>query len=216
MQAAVVFEPFRTVPLDKFLPELQFEFTDLPDPLFKWAILRAARDMARNGNLLRRRAVIHTQCGVTRYALRSPDGLEICGILGIRGMACCGDHIVKRSFDPPAQARQCGRERAWYDEQEGVLNLVSPYFPGEYFISMSVCPPDDACELPAAYYDDHVDILLTGARARILRMSNKPWTNLQLADAYEKHFNEGIADAAVDTHTHMMRGSVKMHFGRAL
>ena len=216
MQATVVFEPFRTVPLDKFLPELQFEFEKLPDALFKWALIRAARDMAKTGNLIRRRAVIRTQCGVTRYALRSPDGLEVCGILGIRGIACCDEHVVVRSFDPPTGARVCGRERAWYDEQDGVLHFHSPYFPGEYYVTLAVCPADDACELPAILYDDHIDVLMAGARARILRMANKPWTNFQLADAYERHFHEGVADAAVETHTHLMRGGIRMNFGRAL
>lgn len=216
-QTSVMYEPFRAVALDKFLPELRFEFSDLPDPLFKWALLRSARDMAREGNLVRRRAIIHTQCNVTRYALRVPDGLELCAILGIHAISCCRDfHNVRRSFDPPEGAICCGREKAWYDDLEGELHLVSPYFPGTYFVTMAVMPADDACELPALYYDEHIDVLLTGARARILRMVNKPWTNLQMADAYEKHFRESIAIAAVDTNTHMMRGTVKMNFGRVL
>lgn len=216
MQATVVFEPFQEVPLERFLPELRFEFTDLPDPLFKWALIRAARDFAKGSNAIRRRAVLHTQRCVTRYALRSPDGLEICGILGIRGRACCGEHTVVRSFDPPVDAHCCRRERAWYDDHDQALHLQSPYFPGEYFIELAVCPPDDACELPAVLYHEHVDGVLSGARARIYRMGNKPWTNFQLADGYEKHFRETIGEAAVEANTHYMRGGIRMNFGRAL
>ena len=216
MQTAVVFEPHKEVTLEKFLPELRFEFTDLPDPLFKWAIIRAARDMARDGNIIRRNAVVDAAPGVSRYPLRSPDGLEVCGILGIKKASCLGHAPVGRTFDPPDDAMPCGRELAWYDDVDGVLHLPLACPPERYFLFLSVMPADDACTLPEAYYREHIDVLMTGAKARIMRISGKPWTNLQMADAYERHFHEGVAAAAVDAHTHLMRGAVRMNFGRTL
>ena len=216
MQSAVVFEPFKIVPLDKFLPELQFEFVDLPEPVYKFALIRTARLMAREGNLVRRKVVIRTQPCVTRYALRSPDGLEVCSILGIRGRHCGCEREVVRSFDPPEGCCSCGRDRAWYDDQEQVLNFKHPYFPGEYFVTVAVCPNDDACGLPEIFYTELIDTLMSGTKARIMRMGNKPWTNLQLADAYEKDFHDSIADSAVEAATHCMRGGIRMNFGRAL
>ena len=214
----MTFEPFKTVPLEKFLPELRFEFTDLPDALFKYALIRAARTMAQEGNLIRRRAVIYTKPGVTRYALRSPDGLEIHAILGAKASSCCTtDKRLKRHFEPPMGVHYiCNKDSVWYDEHEEVLHIDLGCHYQEVYVTLSVVPPDDACELPAIYFDEYVDMLLEGAKARILRQNNKPWTNLQLANAYEKNFTESIAFAAMETHAHKMRGSVKMNFGRVM
>lgn len=218
MDATVTFESFRMVPLEKFLPELRFEFTDLPDALFKYAVIRAARVMAQDGNLIRRKAVIHTKPGVTRYALRSPDGLEICSILGAKASSCCtSDHRLTRYIEPPRRScHVCGKDAVWYDDQEEVLHIEAWCHYHEVYVTVAVCPPDDACELPAAYYDDYIEVLLQGAKARILRMNNKPWTNLQLANAYEKNFVESIAYVAVEAQTHKMRGSFKINFGRIM
>ena len=213
----IVHERLATVPVSKFLPELRFEFTDLPDQLFEWALLRTARSLAKDGGIIRRRVIIQTQCGVERYALRSPDGLEVNTILGIKGMSCCDClHTVPRSFDPPDGCHSCAREEAWYDDQEQELHLISHCTPGIYFVSMSVVPADDACELPIEFYDDYIDMLLNGTRAKILRLNNKPWTNFQLADAYMRGVEENLREAIIEVNTHKMRGAVKINFGRAL
>ena len=216
MPPLIVFEPIRTVELEKFLPELRFEFPDLPEQLFKYALLRAARTAAHEGNLIRRKAIINSQRGVTRYALHSPDGMEICAILGIRHSSCCETRYMPRSFDPPENSCLCYREMAWYDDKEGVLHVVAACTPGTFYVSYAVAPKDDACTLPVEFYDDYLDILISGAKARIYRMGNKSWTNFQLADGYEKDFFQAINAAAVEAHTHKMRGRIKMNFGRTL
>lgn len=214
-----MYEPYKTVPLAEFHSELLFEFRDIPSPLFDYYIIKAARKMAEDGHLIRRRAVLHTQPCVTRYRLNSPDGLDICGILSIHAHHCgdCAPHSVKRSFDPPADShRCCGRESAWYDDAERVLHIKHPFFPGQYFISMAVRPSRDACELPVEYLDNYLETLLMGTKAYILMLTGRPWTNLQLGNAYLKAFAEEIAANAIDTHTHKQRGSIRMNFGRAL
>lgn len=216
----VVYEPHKTVPLAEFHSELLFEFKDIPSPLFDYYLIKAARKMAEDGSLIRRRAVLHTQRCVTRYRLNSPDGLDICSILSIHAYHCgdCAPHNVSRSFDPPASSHCtcCGRENVWYDDAEGVLHFRNPFFPAQYFVSMGVRPSRDACELPVEYLDSYLETLLMGAKAYILMLTGRPWTNLQLGNAYLKAFYESIAKDAVNTFTHKQRGSIRMNFGRAL
>lgn len=215
--ATLVYEPFRTVPITEFLEELRFEFKDLPDQLYLYYLVKAARIMARKGKLVRRRAVIHTQHCVTRYLLKSPDGMDICGILGIKAAPCGGcSHEVTRSFVPPAGCRTCGPEVATYDPQDGVLHIRSPYTEAKYYIELAVCPPKGACELPAVYMDEHLDDLIVGARAHILMIPGRPWTNLTLGQAHMNDFYDRINAAGVNTATHKMRGAIKMNFGKAL
>lgn len=212
----VLFEPFRTVPLNKFLPELRFEFKDLPDELFYFALLRVARVMAQEGNLIRRRVMIEAQPGVTRYALRSPDGLDVNAILDIRVAHCCETHGVRRSFIPPDEACCVAQDVAWYDDIEEVLHIEKPLCNATYYVLLSVAPAYDACELPAVFYDDYIDTLMLGAKSRILCIDNKPWTNLQLSSLYDRLFTENIPLLAMELATHKQRGAVKMKFGKVL
>lgn len=216
MEPTVLFEPHKTRPLADFYPEMRFEFPDLPDELFAFALIRAARALAKEGKVVRRRSIVHAYPGVTRYSLRSPDGLEVCAILSIRQQSCLGTRYIPRRFDPPATAGCCPSDLAWYDDIEQELRIDAAGCGHLFFLSLAVCPPDNACELPAILYDDYLDLLLLGAKGRILRMSHKPWTDLQLAQVYERSFNAGIQSAAVEVHTHLQRGSIKMNFGRIL
>lgn len=205
------------LPLSKFRPELRFEFIDLPDQLFDYALIRAARTIAKDGNVIRRRIVVHPVPEAETYKLRSPDGLEICSILGIWYESCCSEGSVPRTFVPSPSACLCPRDYAWYDDIEDELHLVqSCAMRCVYYVTVAVCPPDDTCELPAVLYDEYLDLLLLGAKSRILRLNNKPWSNLQLAALYEKGFTEGIAAASVDALTRKQRGVIRMRPGRIL
>lgn len=214
MNEIVIFEPFRTIPLKKFHPELRFEFNDAPDQLFDFALIRTARQMARDGNLIRRRAKLNLHAHIFNYKLRSPDGLEVCNILGHHTDAGCCHHTA-RSFTPPDDCLPCHQMVVWYDDIEEELR-VEPSADATLWLELSVMPADDACELPAPYYDKYVSILIAGAKARILQQGGKPWTNYQLAVIYERAYKSQLADAVVDLATHKQRGAVKMNFGRIL
>lgn len=203
------------VPLDKFQAELRFEYPDLPEPLFAHYLARTARDMARRGRLVRRRAVIRGRCGVSRHLLEPPDGMEIDAVLGIRFSTCCGHEIVGRTFTPPEHSSCCSRETAWYDDTERVLH-VDGTREGVYHVELSVLPPPDACTLPSVFYDRHFQALLLGTRGSILMITGRPWTNLQLGRAlYSECLNE-IVRADLETATHGMRGAVMMNFGKVM
>lgn len=218
MQETILFEPHKTVALSKFHPELRFEFPDLPEALFNFALLRAARTLATDGKVIRRRVTVYPYPNVETYKLQSHDGMEICAILGIRAlMADNSTRWIPRTFDTPDTLCECSRDMAWYDDMAEELHIRQKCgCRGVYFVSTAVRPADDACELPAEFYSEHLDLLLLGAKSRILRMNNKPWTNLQLATLYEKGFYDGIATAAVDAHTHLQNGKIKMQFGRII
>ena len=73
-ETQIIYEPFKTRPLDSFLEELRFEYPTLPAQLFQFYLLKAARNMARQGNLIRRRAAVNLEPCITRYRLESPMG----------------------------------------------------------------------------------------------------------------------------------------------
>lgn len=218
MNETVIYEPFRTVPLAELRDELRFEFPDLPNQLFDHYILKAADTMARRGKIIRRCAVIHGQSCITRYALHAPDGMAICGVLSIRSVPCggCYTYEVAKSFVAPLGAKNCGREIAWYDDKEATLHVNPAYCTNRYYVSLAVTPGRNACELPAEFADEFLDVLTEGARAFILMIPGRPWTDIQLGQAYYKDFYDQIADRGIEVSTHKQRGAVKMDFGRVM
>lgn len=214
----VVYEPFRTVPLSALHAELSFEFPTLPESLFDYYLIRTAIDMAKRGNLIRRRAVITAQHGVTRYRLISPDQFEFLHIMNIRRQPDCACLVedLPRSFTPPSGVMSCGKDIAWYDEQEQTLHINPPYCRGDYYVEMSVTPPAEPCELPAEFLDKYQPTLMMGTKASILMITGRPWTNMQVGAALKNEYLKAVAADAVDTMTHRMRGGVKMQFGKVL
>jgi hypothetical protein len=217
-ETQIIYEPFKTKPLSDFLEELRFEFPTLPEQLFQFYLRKAARTMSREGNLVRRRAVIALQHCVTRYRLESPDGLELCGIRRayILPEGCCDGTVLKRTFSQPEKVCPCGRGIVWYDDVDKVLHVKHNLTHGDLLVELAVMPAQDACELPDALYNDWLDPLLMGVRAYIMLIPGRPWTNVQLGRAYMQEFEGRIKSAAVETATHKMRGSIKMRSGRVL
>ena len=213
----VVYEPFKTKPLSEFHAELAFEFPNLPDQLFDYYLIKVARDMARRGNIIRRRAIIHTQPGVTRYRLVSPDECEPLNILSLKRTTCCAPRLdIPRTFVAPDGAIPCTRSIAWYDEHEQALNVELGCNGGDIYVEMSVTPSSSPCDLPEEYYEKFLPTLTMGAKAAIMLIPGRPWTNAQLGAGLQNEYLKAVGSDAVDTMTHRMRGGIKMRFGRVL
>lgn len=215
----IIYEPAKTKPLNDFHEELRFEFPNLPAQLFDYYILRCARIMAQEGNLIRRRVVINAEPGVTRYALQTPEGMELVGVLGIRhsDVCACFDRAVDRAFVPPDGAIGCSHQTAWLDTLENVFHLSgSGHCRGAYYVEISVAPAMDACELPEEYLKDFFTALMFGVRGSIMLISGRPWTNRQVGQGYYNEFLAQVKRMAVQVATVKQRGRVKLNFGRAM
>jgi len=211
----VVFESNPTIPISKFREELTFEFPNLPTQLFDYHLLRTAREMAEEGALIRRIAVIESEPCVDNYRLVSPDGLEIGAILSVRHSGCCSLETAVRSFVPPESSKLCGRDAIWYDDNEGVLHIPHSE-PGIYFVVLGVLPSDDACELPKEFKTKFFTTLMYGTKAAILLTTGRPWTNLRVGASYKAEYDDRLREDILRTATHKIRGAVKMQFGSAM
>lgn len=214
----VIYEPYPTIPLTELQEELRFEYPDLPEQLFDYYLTRTAVDMAERGNLLKRRAIIHMESGITRYALRSPDELRLWAILGVwRGDPC---HVreVPRSFTPPpgCVCLSPGTATVWWDDQEEVLHVSDMCPCGTLYVSMAVVPDRKACSLPRVYQEEYLETLLMGTRSAIMLITGRPWTNLRLGGQMRAEYYNMIKTLSVDKAMKQQRGTVKINFGRAL
>lgn len=219
----VIYEPFPMIPLTELHEELRFEYPDLPAELFDYYLTRTAVDMAERGNLIKRRAAIELEPGVSRYALRSPDDLKLWAILGIWHSQCgnpeCGISEVRRSFLPPQNAVWCGcgenRKLVWWDVQEQVLH-VNMCSCGMLYISIAVVPDRKTCKLPRIFQEEYLETLLLGTRSAIMLITGRPWTNLRLGGQLRTEYLNMIKALSIDSLVKQQRGAIRMNFGRAL
>lgn len=211
----VTYEPYPMIPLKDLHEELRFEYPDLPAPLFDYYIMRTAVDMAERGNLLKREVNIELEPNVTRYSLRSPDGLKLWSIMGARIDDCCGTSKVRRFFNKPGNLC-CGFGKdLWWDETEQTLH-VETCGGGRLCVFIAVVPDRDGCELPRVYKEKYFEALMMGTRASIMLITARPWTNLRLGGQMRAEYINMVAALAVENLTNRQRGAVKINFGRAL
>ena len=215
----ILYDPYRSRPISDFCEELRFEFPKLPEPLLHFYLAKAAREAARDGSLVRRRAFVQSLPGEEEYLLESPDGLEISGILRIAeipGPCACGARDVRRTFVFPEGCRFCGRRTAWYEPHDGTLHIDRACCGSAFLAELAVMPSRDACELPAVLYEDWLELIVMGARANVLLVPGRDWTSMPLGRAYMQEFKNRIRDAAVETAAHRMKGGARMDFGRVM
>ena len=212
----VIYEQHRKIKLNEFYAELAFEFPNLPSQLFEYYILRTAREMAREGNLIRRVVIIEPEPCVTTYKLTSPDGMEISAVLGIRHHTCCYDRDIPRSFVPPVDSVCCSRSQAWYDDADGVIHIPDQGCHGTYFISVAVIPGREDCELPEEFLERFHTTLMMGTKGSIMMITGRPWTNLRVGASCLNEYAQMLKSDSVEVATHKMRGMIKASYPRAL
>lgn len=217
--ATTVWEPFPTIAIKEFFPELRFEFKDLPPQLFHYYVAQTAVDMAEKGNLVRRWCKIELEPCVTRYALISPDGMRIWAIMGIfrsAGPIDCHVERTRRSYGPPEGACCVPENVAWYDPYDGVLHYTGDCHCGNLFVNVAVVPERDACELPQIYFERFYSALLTGVRARIMLITGRPWTNMRVGASLMQEYERMLSQDAVRVAERRQRGAIKMQFGKVM
>lgn len=216
MPSNVVFEAYPKVPIQEFIPELAFEFTEMPEDAFAHFILRAINKLARDGKVLRRSAVIEGQQCVETYLLEPEDCTELVAVLSVcRGRAGCGCAPVSlpRLTGAPC-ALPCGTH-VWV-ELPNVLH-VQPVHCGDVFhVAMCVAPTYDACEVDRILLTNYYDTVMHGVRSYLYAMAGKPWSSAERSTLSETRFIHGIRAAAVETMMGGQRGALRAKRPRVL
>lgn len=215
---SIAYEPFPTVPLKDFHDELKFEFAKfkLPTQLFDHYLLKTAADMAEKAPIVRIKYVIELEDGVTRYDLPVPDYLRLWAILGVLTSDGCRIGTPKRFFDRPTCGNCYSQDGVWYDEQEQVLHIERRCFADKARVTMACAPKRDACVLPAVYKTKYFSTLIMGTRAHIMLITGREWTNMRVGAELMNEYNRMIHEDGVVAHIGLMRGSVRMNFGRVM
>lgn len=202
---SVVFDAYPKVSLQEFIPELAFEFTEMPEEAFPHYLLKAIDRFARNSNALRRTVHICTQNCVNRYLIDPPDCMQIVALLDICGDTC-GAHPVRLTSAVPC-LRGCASS-VWF-ERPNIIGFSQPG--GSYQITLSVTPTRQSCEVDEILLTDFAETILDGTRHYLYGMTGKPWSSVQRSQESEMRFIQGIRQAAVETLTGGQRGTFRLN-----
>ena len=194
------------VPLSELTHDLVFEITDLPGEVAEHYVRRAAIEMARNGNLLRRHKVICVQAGVPNYLVESLDEMDVVAIMSVHALSSCGSSVPVRRYTSPQHVSGCRGVASWLVGNEIHFQPVNC---GDRFeVNFSVSPTRDACSIDRAFANEFYSTLLTNALAIAYALPDKPWSNPGKATALKAEARTAIQEMAVQTMTGGQRGLV--------
>lgn len=199
---SITYEEFPTYPLKTFLTEIEFEFPDVAYAAMEYYLIRSARELARGGNIVRRKALVETQECVDNYRIDPIDCGEIVAILNICNVCggLCGE--VSRLTHKPCRL-SCG-STSWFEKPNTLW--IHPGKCGHvYEITFSIMPRFGDCVIDEGFMT-HLDTLLNGVRSYLYALPDKPWTNLSLAGASLQRFKKGIYQDAIEVAMGGQRG----------
>lgn len=103
----------------------------------------------------------------------------------------------------------------WYTHITDVLSIrLVPIpiiaYPAALFIRMSVMPTRTAANLPAQLVDRYWPALAAGARYRLAKMKDQPWSDPGLAQVSLSTYNSGLATGTNDRSQSITGASQKM------
>ena len=213
-QTSVVFDAYPKVSLQEFVPELAFEFNEMPSDAFPHFLLRAINRFARNSNALRRTATIFAQSCVENYLLEPQDCMDIVAVLSVcqTSHCICSSPVVRVTSEPCRLP--CGTY-SWFEEPN-VIHFSPVKCKDVFKVTMSVAPTYDACEVDSVLLTTFYDVIMDGTKFYLYSMASKPWSSVNRAQESEARFIQGIRTASVQAMMNGQRGALRAKRPRVL
>lgn len=203
---------------DQLLPYLLPEVPGVPDSLATQAIMRTCNDFCwETGVWNEIQDPIPVQDGVNEYELDTPKGAQIVTIKSI--------WMVNRELVPVTMERlqelipnwqeSQGSDPAYYNcPNDWSAVRIYPIPMGANSAKMTIraiyTPDQFGSFIPQFLVDVYLDEILAGAKARLMQMPGKSWSNPALAGVNQTAFIDGITKAKVFIAHDKVAGSVRV------
>lgn len=86
------------------------------------------------------------------------------------------------------------RKKFYYFPDYQTISMYPFANSGTAYLEVAIAPLSTATQVDDKLYDYWLDPILAGAKARLFRMPNKPWTDLKTVVLLEREFKRGIVD----------------------
>lgn len=210
--------------LDAILPYLLPDVPAVPDITAKQALLMSAIEFCVQTHawdeILDPLLVEH---GVNEYDIEVAQGSRVAAVKSV----WIANNELQPVTMPALQLRipnwqtATGSVPAFYTapvDNSTIKVYPIPENPVETYLTIRVAyaPTLSATSIPDSVINRYLEVLVAGAKHRLMMTPGKSWSNLQLAAVHKATFDDGIIRAKVDVLHDEVQGSIKvrpMRFG---
>ncbi len=210
----------RVVPVKVFCRHISPLLEKCPDFVIEQEVVKVVASACRDTGCLTTTSEFKTTAGKEDYEIPLPDGLDVekvrfCYCDGLQLRPVTYNTVTGRSF---ADWREFTGAPQYYSfRQHGEFCLL-PKPDKEYTIRVDLTatlkPRADV--VPEFFYDSYLDLVTYGVLARAHRIFGQPFSNIELATAYETKYNMEISRLKGDAFSDFTRTTGRLRFNRIL
>lgn len=197
-----------------FRTDLLIEFPDVPIPLIDREVIRAVIEVCEKAYVWKEQ--LNPQIATTgnqTMHLRTPKGSRIAGIVeayqdGHRVVSATEKELDTSDSSWRDSDVQSETINYFYlkDRSTAVLSDI-PSKRMRFLIVALLKPSLEATEIPDFIREDYADLIISGAKFRLLKMNGKPWSNPNLAGAEKNQFERELKRAKAERLNDFTRSS---------
>lgn len=193
---------------DSLIGDISLEVPGAPYPLMISRINLAARELCLQAECWAAWQNITLQEGIDEYEVTLP--ITSATVRHVKYVMLNDKEIAPDTNEnivrtKPWLMTQLGNISAYYllpDMKIKLLPMPSADDAGKIARVYSVFMPAlEATEIPSVLMDRNAEVLIDGAKAKLLSIANQPWTNPQQAAYYDQNFKLGVTKSRIDVET---------------
>jgi hypothetical protein len=186
------------------LSEILVEVPGVSDPLAEQALRNAAIEFCERTWVWRvDQEPLPAEAGIADYELELPDDTALVKVLDVwfQGdrLTPAGPHELACEYDD--WANETGTPKFYTQQSTGAVILLVPKpdaaLADALTAKLAVKPARAATGMDADVLEKYFEAIAFGAKANLLAMSNKPWSNAQDADRNRSRFASAMGAANV-------------------
>jgi len=195
-----------SVNFEEYLPEVLVEVEGCPSKVAENAIRNAIIELCQKARVWRETLdPISTQANVGNYDLDLPSNSQMVTLLwgkhdGVNIQPVSEDDmdIVSGRWRIENWRSETGEVVCFFAPTQETVQLVripTEALAGGLVLGAALAPSRDAYEAPESIYNEYLEVIACGAKARLMDMSSRPWYNPQGAAMEGVKFQRGITAA---------------------
>lgn len=211
----------------EFLPEVMPFARDVPEIVALQAVRNACIEFCEETRYLQvDNDAVTLVAGASDYELDAPNGYKVIDVVE----AWVGDQfLVPKSVEELTKIYRAndwrtmkGNPYYYYRGRMGVMTVVpqpvSPSTVTQSFLKcrVAIAPSRTSTAIDDDIFERFLEIIATGARARLYETVNQPYYDPQAAAICRKKFNDDIADVRTRVNKGLSRASMQIEFQRVV
>lgn len=182
---------------DQFLRDVLPDVTGCPEPVAEHAIMRAAQEFCMGSRAWRVWLdPVTTRENVTEYDIELEPSTILARLENATLDGRIIDVLAQEDLRPDWKTNSNGLSTCVFTQDGQTVTLLPAQTAGmSLLIEASLQPTDDAQGVPDFIHQQYAEIIAMGAKARLMRQANKPYTDFAQSLSLRSDF-EGLTNSA--------------------